>query len=253
MRLEVQNVSVTIHNKQIVKDVSLNVADGEFVGILGPNGSGKSTLLRAIYGLGHRYDGKTLWDDRDATEISRRDFARKVAVVSQFNSLSFDFTVREIVSLGRSPHQSALSKETDHDESIVSDVIQKVGLSRFEDRSFATLSGGEKQRVMLARALAQEPEFLVLDEPTNHLDITYQIDILRLVRNLGISCLAVLHDIVMAAHYVDRLYFLQEGTIVSEGTPEEIVTPELLADVYGVEGAVRPSTAGNGISIDYVY
>ena len=205
MRLDVQNVSVTIHNKPIVKDVSLNVADGEFVGILGPNGSGKSTLLRAIYGLGHRYDGHILWDERDATEISRRDFARKVAVVSQFNSLSFDFTVREIVSLGRSPHQSALSKETDHDESIVSDVIQKVGLSRFEDRSFATLSGGEKQRVMLARALAQEPEFLVLDEPTNHLDITYQIDILRLVRNLGISCLAVLHDIVMAAHYVDRL------------------------------------------------
>ena len=106
---------------------------------------------------------------------------------------------------------------------------------------------------MLARALAQEPEFLVLDEPTNHLDITYQIDILRLVRNLGISCLAVLHDIVMATHYVDRLYFLQEGTIVSEGFPEDIVTPELLADVYGVEGAVRPSTAGNGISIDYVY
>ena len=106
---------------------------------------------------------------------------------------------------------------------------------------------------MLARALAQEPEFLVLDEPTNHLDITYQIDILRLVRNLGISCLAVLHDIVMAAHYVDRLYFLKEGTIVSEGTPEDIVTPELLADVYGVEGTVRPSTAGNGISIDYVY
>ncbi|MBF4802974.1 MAG: ABC transporter ATP-binding protein, partial [Lancefieldella parvula] len=166
---------------------------------------------------------------------------------------SFDFTVREIVSLGRSPHQSALSKETDHDEAIVSDVIQKVGLSRFEDRSFATLSGGEKQRVMLARALAQEPEFLVLDEPTNHLDITYQIDILRLVRNLGISCLAVLHDIVMAAHYVDRLYFLQEGSIVSEGAPEDIVTPELLADVYGVEGMVRPSTAGNGISIDYVY
>ncbi|MBF0922508.1 MAG: ABC transporter ATP-binding protein [Atopobium sp.] len=249
MRLEVQNVSVTIHNKSIVKDVSLSVADGEFVGILGPNGSGKSTLLRAIYGLGHRYDGQILWDGRDATEISRRDFARKVAVVSQFNSLSFDFTVREIVSLGRSPHQSALSKETDHDESIVSDVIQKVGLSRFEDRSFATLSGGEKQRVMLA----QEPEFLVLDEPTNHLDITYQIDILRLVRNLGISCLAVLHDIVMAAHYVDRLYFLKEGTIVSEGTPEDIVTPELLADVYGVEGMVRPSTAGNGISIDYVY
>lgn len=251
MRLEVRDVSVALRRKPIVSGASLAVGDGEFVGLFGPNGSGKSTLLRAIYRTIKGYTGEVLWDGRDSRFVSQREFARKVAVVSQFNTVAFDFSVREVVALGRSPHLGMLSRESDRDDRIVAESIRKVDLPGMADRAFASLSGGERQRVMLARALAQEPAFLVLDEPTNHLDIKHQINILQLVRDLGIGCLAALHDIAMASQFVDRLYFMKDGKIVREGEPHLAVTSESLHEVYGVEGEV--SLRGRGVSIEYRY
>lgn len=252
MRLEVQDVSVSLRRKPIVHHASLAVADGEFVGLLGPNGSGKSTLLRAIYRLNNSYAGSILWNGRDARSIPQREFARHVAVVSQFNDIAFDFTVAEVVLMGRSPHLGMLTRETADDQAIVSEALEMVEMGAFGNRSFASLSGGERQRVILARALAQRPKFLVLDEPTNHLDIKHQLSTLAIVRELGVSCLAALHDLSMASHFVDRAYLMKDGRIVVGGTPEQVMTSEGIRDVYGVESTVEPDPDG-GVSISFRY
>lgn len=252
MRLDVDNLSVTMRRKPIVSKVSLQVADGEFVGLLGPNGSGKSTLLRSIYRLIKNYTGSIRWDDVDAHQISQKTFAQRIAVVSQFNEIAFDFSVADVVLMGRSPHLGILSRETKSDEDIVSEALRKVDLVAFKERSFASLSGGERQRVVLARALAQQPRFLVLDEPTNHLDIKHQLSTLAIVKELGISCLAALHDLAMASHFVDRVYLMKEGAFVADGTPQQVVTTSMIKDVYDVESTVTPDQVG-GLTITYTY
>lgn len=250
MRLEVRDLVVSIRRKPIVRGVSLSVGDGEFVGLLGPNGCGKSTLLRAVYRLNRRYEGAVLWDGRDAREISQREFAQKVAVVSQFNDIAFDFTVAEVVMMGRSPHKGMLDRDEADDRAIVDDALAKVEMEGFRDRSFSSLSGGERQRVILARALAQQPRFLILDEPTNHLDVRHQLSTLAIARDLGVSCLAALHDLAMASHFVDRVFLMKEGRIVAGGTPAEVVTAGRIRDVYDVRADVRPASDG-GLVIDY--
>lgn len=252
MRLDVDNLSVTMRRKPIVNKVSLQVADGEFVGLLGPNGSGKSTLLRSIYRLIKNYTGSIRWDDIDAHQISQKTFAQRIAVVSQFNEIAFDFSVADVVLMGRSPHLGILSRETKSDEDIVSEALRKVDLVAFKERSFASLSGGERQRVVLARALAQQPRFLVLDEPTNHLDIKHQLSTLAIVKELGISCLAALHDLAMASHFVDRVYLMKEGAFVADGMPQQVVTTSMIKDVYDVESTVTPDQVG-GLTITYTY
>lgn len=246
MRLEVRDLEIAIHRRPIVRGVSLSVGDGEFVGMLGPNGCGKSTTLRAIYRLNHRYGGQILWDGRDAHEIPQREFAQHVAVVSQFNDIAFDFSVREVVMMGRSPHMGMLSRETSDDQQIVDEALSMVEMSGFAARSFASLSGGERQRVILARALAQKPQFLILDEPTNHLDIKHQLQTLAIARDLGVSCLAALHDLAMASHFVDRVYLMKEGRVVAGGEVDDVVTAERIRDVYGVDARVEPAASPEG-------
>ena len=233
MRLEVRDLSVSVRRKRIVSGVSLDVADGEFVALLGPNGCGKSTTLRAIYRLNRRYSGQVLWDGREGRQIPRREFAQKVAVVSQFNDIAFDFTAREVAAMGRAPHLRALARETPRDASVVDDALEMVDMTRLANRPFASLSGGERQRVILARALAQQPEFLILDEPTNHLDVRHQLQTLAIVRKLGVS-----------------------GRLVADGAPAEAVDAERIRDVYGVEARVRPAGDGadgwgGGIEVEY--
>ena len=258
MHLEVRNLSVAIHRKPIVSDVSLTVGDGEFVGMLGPNGCGKSTTLRAIYRLNRKYSGQILWDGQDERAIAQKEFARRVAVVSQFNDIAFDFTVREVVLMGRAPHMGMLSRETDSDQEIVAQSLDMVDMAHFSDRSFASLSGGEKQRVILARALAQKPEFLILDEPTNHLDIKHQLQTLAIARDLGVSCLAALHDLAMASRFIDRVCLMKAGSVVASGPVEEVVTSERIHEVYDVEARVTPAgPAGDdwdgGLTVAYRY
>ena len=211
MQLEVRDLSVAIHRKPIVSGVSLTVGDGEFVGMLGPNGCGKSTTLRAIYRLNRKYSGQIMWDGRDERSIAQKEFARRVAVVSQFNDIAFDFTVREVVLMGRAPHMGMLTRETDSDQEIVAQSLDMVDMAHFSDRSFASLSGGEKQRVILARALAQKPEFLILDEPTNHLDIYMRESLTQALAAYTGTLLLVTHDRYLMQTLGCPIMYLEDG------------------------------------------
>ena len=238
MQLEVNNVAVQIDSRRIVEEIALQVGPGEIVGLIGPNGSGKSTLLRSVYRLLRPVVGYVQLGGDDVWKISARESARRTGVVVQETPSDFEFTVAEVVEMGRTPHKGLLEADNQRDEQIVQEALRRVNLAEFGERSFNTLSGGEKQRVLVARALAQQPKLLVLDEPTNHLDIRYQLEILNLVRSLGITTLVTLHDLNLAAAYCHRLYLLAAGRIAVAGAPEEVLTPEWVRSVYGVE-AVR--------------
>jgi iron complex transport system ATP-binding protein len=239
MRLQAQEVSWSVDGHKIVRSVSAEAHPGELVGLIGPNGSGKSSLLRCVYRVLRPDAGLVSLDGEDVWRINARQMSRRTAVVVQESQTDFDFTVREIVAMGRTPHKGLLERDDEKDERIVEDALSRVDVLHFAERSFLTLSGGEKQRVLLARALAQKARFLVLDEPTNHLDIRYQLELLSLVRDLGVTTLAALHDLNLAALYCDRLYALAAGKVAAEGTPEEVLTPRFIRELYGVEAEVE--------------
>lgn len=250
MRLDVSNPTISMQGRKLVSNASLSVEAGQFVGLLGPNGSDKSTLPRTVCRLNRSYEGSILWDRTDSRNTSLRQFARQVAVVSQFNPLSFDFSVMEIVLMGRSPRIGMMSRETREDVEIAKKALKMVDLFAARDRVFPSLSGGERQRAILARALAQQPAFLVLDEPTNHLDIKHQLNILSIVKSLHISCLVALHDLEMASRFVDKVYFVEEGSVRARGAPEVEITSEVIEPLYGVASDVVPRRGGE-VAIDY--
>ncbi|WP_172384408.1 ABC transporter ATP-binding protein [Streptomyces sp. MNP-20] len=234
----------TPSGRRLVDGVSLTVSAGETVGIVGPNGSGKTTLLRCVYGALAATAGRVLLDGADLAAAGVKARARRVATVPQDGHAGFELTVRQVVAMGRSPHKRFWEADTTTDRAMVADALGRVGAADLADRPFGQLSGGERQRALLARALVQEPAVLVLDEPTNHLDIRYQLEILGLVKELGTANLLALHDLTLAAYYCDRLYVLDGGRVVASGPPGEVLTGELLAEVYGVtaEVAVHPAT-----------
>jgi iron complex transport system ATP-binding protein len=245
MKLEIDAVAVALSGRRIVHEVTLQASPGEVVGLIGPNGSGKSTLLRAVYRMLRPEAGYVRLGDDDVWRMSARESARRTGVVVQETPSDFEFTVAEVVQMGRTPHKGMLAADTQDDVRIVMSALRRVNMAGFVERQFNTLSGGEKQRVLVARALAQEPKFLVLDEPTNHLDIHYQLEILELVRSLGITTLITLHDLNLAAAYCRRLYMLRVGQIVACGSPEEVLTPEQLRAVFLVDAIVgRHPTTG---------
>ena len=235
MELKAKDIVVHLSHKDIVKQASLQVSDGQFVGLLGPNGSGKTTLLKSIYRVLKPAAGLVTLDGTDIRQLSHRESARRMGVVSQFTNMSFDFSVEEIVLMGRAPHKRAMERDTARDFQIVEDALRRVDMLEFRDRSFLTLSGGEKQRILLARTLAQQVDMMILDEPTNHLDIKYQIQIMDVVKSLGIGVLAALHDLNLTLMYCNYVYVLKEGSVVAYGKPEEVITPELIKQVYEVD------------------
>lgn len=251
MELTVKDVSVSLNEKEIVKKVSLNTSDNTFVALLGPNGSGKSTLLRSIYRVLNPSGGTILFDGEETEKISNKKLAKSMAVVSQMNNLNFDFTVREIVMMGRTPHLNVLQTESNRDYEIVNSALENVGMREYANRSYTSLSGGEKQRIMLARAIAQEPKLLILDEPTNHLDVRFQLQILSIVKNLGINVLAALHDLTLASQFCDYLYILKDGKIDSEGKPDEVLTKETIKRVYDITCEIVKAPNSNGLLISY--
>ena len=238
MRLEVSGATVDIDGHRIVHEAQLDVPAGQMVGLLGPNGSGKSTLLRCVYRVLRPVAGSVSLDGRDVWQMSARDVARQAAIVVQEPPLEFSFTVREMTLMGRGPHKGLLERDSMHDASLVDGALDRVGMAELAEREFSSLSGGEKQRVLIARALAQEGHVLILDEPTNHLDIRYQIDILELVRSLGVTTVTALHDLNLAAAYCDRVYLLSHGRVVAGGTPAEILRPDLLREVFGIHAVI---------------
>ncbi|MCX5253003.1 ABC transporter ATP-binding protein [Streptomyces canus] len=227
MRLDIEDVSV----EGILRDVRLDVPDGAFVGLVGPNGSGKSTLLRCVYRALRPAGGAVRLDGDDVHTMDPRAAARVLAALPQESSAEFDFTVAEVVAMGRLPHRGRTAAA---DEEICADAMDRTGVRHLADRGFLALSGGEKQRVLIARALAQQPRVLVLDEPTNHLDIAHQLDVLSLVRGSGLTVLAALHDLNLAAAHCDLLYVIADGRTVASGPPRDVLQPALLAEVFGV-------------------
>ncbi|MGA7418187.1 MAG: ABC transporter ATP-binding protein [Acidimicrobiales bacterium] len=235
MSLELVGISVDIGGRRIVKDVQVTVPDGSFVGLLGPNGSGKSTILKTVYRVNRPATGQVLLDGDDLSTMRPRDVARRVAVLAQETTVEFDFTVFEMVMIGRTPHKRAFDRDDDTDRSIVAQAIERVGCEDLAHRSFTTLSGGEKQRVLIARAIAQGADHLILDEPTNHLDIRYQMEVLELVAGLGATVLAALHDLSLASLFCDTVYLLTDGMIVTGGPPGSVITTEMVRHAYGAD------------------
>jgi iron complex transport system ATP-binding protein len=233
--LEVRGLSVDIGARRIVSEVDITVGDGRFVGLLGPNGSGKSTILKTIYRVHRPAAGRVLLDGSDLLAMPPKDAARRVAVVAQETIVEFDFTVFEMVMIGRTPHKKAFERDDHTDRAAATQAIERVGCAHLAARSFNTLSGGEKQRVLIARALTQGADHLILDEPTNHLDIRYQIEILELVAGLDVTVLAALHDLSLAALFCDSVYLLTDGHIVACGHPRTVITTETVRHAFGAD------------------
>lgn len=235
MEISTKDLEVFLEGTRIIKGMSVEIKDKEFVGILGPNGSGKSTLLKCIYRVLHPKSGEVQLNGKAIQAYSVKESAREMAVVAQHNYYNFDFSVQDVVLMGRSPHKKAMERDNANDFGIVLESLEKVGMKEFRDRSFSTLSGGEQQRVILARALAQKTNCLVLDEPTNHLDIKYQLQLMDIVCSLNLTVVSAIHDLNIAAMYCDKIFVVKDGKIVAFGTPEEVLTKEFIREVYEVD------------------
>lgn len=241
MSLEAENLVWKIGSKTIIDDVSFSVEPGKVLGLLGPNGSGKTSLLRLLTGLKRPHAGRVTLDGLDIGRIGRRTLAQRTAFIEQHATTSANLKVIDVVKLGRFPHRSMFTGWTHADETAVAQALDRTEMTAKRDQSWQTLSGGEKQRAHLARALAQSPRELILDEPTNHLDVHHQIALLRLVAELSLTSIIALHDLNHAAMFCDRLIVMESGKIVASGSPEAVLTRELLRDVFSVDAFVEAS------------
>ncbi|RDG37805.1 ABC transporter ATP-binding protein [Streptomyces corynorhini] len=245
MRLTVDRLHITLDRRPILHDVSLEVREGDIVGLVGPNGSGKSTLLRAVYRSLRPAGGVVRVGDDDVWTLSARAAARRTAAVLQDSTgHTAGLSVAETVALGRTPHHGLLGRDGTDDREAVDDAIDRCGVRALAEREYASLSGGERQRVLLARALAQRPRLLVLDELTNHLDIRARFELLDLIRATGTTTLAVLHDLDLAARLCDHLVVLAEGTVVAAGPVLDVLTPDTLREVFGVRARTERHADG---------
>lgn len=243
MVLEVSEIACGYDGADVLSDVTLRLSPGDFVAVAGPNGSGKSTLIRAMSRVLRPRRGRALLEGADLYELPARRSAQAIAVLPQETSLEFEFSCEEIVSMGRAPHLGRFETETERDRAVVREAMERTSTWDLRHRAIVDLSGGERQRVLLARAFAQEPRVLLLDEPTSHLDLAFQVQILRLVRQLRdekkTAVLASLHDLNLASAYADRIVLLSKGRVVATGTPKEVLTESALRPVFGEELTVR--------------
>ncbi len=250
MKIEAKNIKVSIEEKTIIEDISMSVAENEFVGIIGPNGSGKSTFLKSVYRVIKPTCGEVFIDDVNMLEISYKESAKKMAVVSQFNDLNFELSVKQMVLMGRTPYKKFMESDTIEDFKIVDESLDEVGMLEYKNRSFLTLSGGEKQRVILARALAQKSDILILDEPTNHLDISHQLSFLKSVKKKKNTVFCAIHDLNTALLFCDRIYALKDGNLLFHGKTEEVITEKNIEKLYKVKSKVCKDE--NGLHIRYL-
>ncbi|MGE5627053.1 MAG: ABC transporter ATP-binding protein [Solirubrobacterales bacterium] len=240
--LKIEKLSAGYNNKVILEDININLSPGEFIGIIGPNGTGKSTLIKAITDLIDIKTGTIRISGIDNRKLSRRDRAKLIAVVPQEYTIDFKFTVFDIVLMGRNPHMYGRKNSEKDDFEIVKEAMVMTKTWQLKDRDYNELSGGEKQRVIIARAIAQDTKIILLDEPTSHLDIHHQLEIMELISSLkvkNIGVMAVLHDINMAARFSSRLILLNKGKVVADGTPDEVIDLKYLDRVYKMEMVVR--------------
>lgn len=241
--LKVESISFRYRDKPVLQNVDLQVKKGEILGILGPNGCGKTTLLKLLNRNLHPLSGKVLLKGKDIESTSKRWIARRIAVVPQSNEIRFAFTVREIVSMGRMPFLDRFQGESSEDQRIVNEAMEKTNIMEFADRHINTMSGGERQRVIIARALAQKPEIMLLDEPTLHLDINHQFEVLDLVKKLSdkedLAVVIVSHDLPMVVKYCDRIILIHNHQVHAVGTPWEVLTKENMRTVFKVDALLE--------------
>ena len=239
---EAKDITVGYGEHTVLKSVSLAIEQGGFLGILGPNGCGKTTFLRSLSKVLKPEDGVVYIDGKAVSSYDAKTFAKTVGCVSQETETGFEFSVRDIVLMGRHPHIGRLAPLTAEDYAIADEAMRFTNTLQFKDRLVTELSGGERQRVLIAKTLAQQPKILLLDEPTNHLDVCHQIEILQLIRSLTpkITVIGVLHDLNLASYFCDRIVLMEKGQILSVGTPAEVLTPERVYDVFSVRMIVSP-------------
>jgi iron complex transport system ATP-binding protein len=252
MRIEISNVSFTYERKPTLAGVSATADEGSLTGIIGPNGSGKSTLLRIMGGILKPLSGSVMYDGVSISSMPPMRAAKVVGAVLQDTGAQFGFAVREIVEMGRFPYLGLMGKPTKADGAAVSIAMEMAGVASFANRSVSELSSGERQRVYIARALAQEPAALLLDEPTSHLDISYQFEIMEMLKSLtdlGKAVVIVMHDLNLAGLYCDRILALKHGIVAALGVPDDVLTSENILEIYGVKAIVEnhPSTSRPGI------
>lgn len=238
MVLDISSLSFNFGSKNILADIDLSIKDNGIVGIIGPNGSGKSTLLKCIYRVLKPKTGTIFIDGKNINDYQFKETAKKMAVVAQHNDTHFDFNVLEMVLIGRSPHKKFMERDSAEDIELAYKALEQVNMKDFADRNFSSLSGGEKQRIILARALVQDTDCLILDEPTNHLDIKHQLHFMSLAKDLKITVISAIHDLNIAAMYCDKIYALKEGQIIASGSVDEVITEEVIKTLYDVEAKI---------------
>ena len=255
LTFETRSLRYSYAKSFVLDGIDLDIHEGETIGILGPNGCGKTTLLKNLNKNLVPFEGSVILDGEDMNEMSKKSVAQKIAVVPQTNEIRFAFTVREIISMGRMPFQGLMSSESKNDIEIIDAAMEKTGLTDFADRYINTMSGGERQRVIIARALVQTPKILLMDEPTLHLDISTQFDVLDLVQKLsreeGMTVVIVSHDLPMVVRYCDRIVMLKDHKIFAIGTPEEVLTSENMRAVFNVDAVLEKdeSTGRNSVRL----
>ncbi|KPH94283.1 ABC transporter [Pseudoalteromonas porphyrae] len=232
--LKVTELCWSVGNTTILQNIAFAIKPGQFVGLLGPNGAGKSSLLRCLYRYSKPGSGEVSFAGQNIWQLSADEYAKQVSVVLQETPSQFNLSLYDVVSLGLTPHKSLFSSTTKADKQIILQAIEQVGLSHHCKQSFDSLSGGEKQRALIARSIVQGPKLLIMDEPTSHLDIKYQIQLMELAKSLNVTVLASFHDLNLAASMCDELLVIKQGKLVATGTPEQVITEKMLSDVFGV-------------------
>lgn len=237
--IKVENVEFTIDHKTIIEDINLQIKKGSFVGVIGPNGSGKSTLLKTIYRSYKTSKGCIYLNSRNIRSLSNKIIAREMAAVIQEHQTNFDLTVNEVMMSGQYAYYSFLSNNEKASQQRCDEALKIVEMEDFKYSSFQVLSGGEKQRVMIASAIARNPDIIILDEPTNHLDINYQYMIMEILSKLNITIVMAIHDLNLALRYVDEVYVLNHGKVVAGGYTKEIITPTMIKEVFKMEANIQ--------------
>jgi iron complex transport system ATP-binding protein len=248
-KMEIQNVCLDYGRRSVIRDLNFELLHGELLGLVGPNGCGKSSIIKSLSRVMAHSSGRILLDDQDLMGIPRNELARVIGVVPQNPSLPETFTVLEVVILGRNPHLGLFAGENARDLAIVWQAMERTGITHLAKRRIVELSGGEKQRVTIARVLAQEPQIILLDEPTANLDIAQQLEILDLIsgmcREKSIAGLIAIHDLNVAAQYCTRILMLKNGNVFAAGTPAEVITAENVREVFAAETTIYPHPENN--------
>lgn len=235
MEITVDKLNVIDGNYTILDDLNLHVKNRNFIGIIGPNGSGKSTLLKAISRSIRSESNEISYDGRDINHLSYKESAKLISCLDQEHDMPFDFQARELIMMGRYPYKKMFETENQQDERIVDSAIDQVDIRHLQYKNYQHLSGGEKQRVLIARMIAQQSDIFILDEPTNHLDISYQLELFKFLHETPTTVISAIHDLNIAARFCDYLFVMKDGKIFCQGEPQEILTSRTIAEVFNVD------------------